>query len=509
MKLTPMLGIAAAASLLISAAANAQSAAGQVFLQVFNVGSPEESVGQGGQPFGGIIGSVGCGGTGPGGGDNGGADLIAVLNQALDTPGFDDSAVPLEQRRDLFRFCDNLTANDGLGTMGWDNQNGSGGENFSQQEGLAPDQLFSQTDQSASLTRIQVNNVAMRVKQMRLARRGLEDLGSYAFTRGDDETQSLQDSFGLHETQNVNDGEIFAQALKRGFSAGDGLFGIEGLSAFVNGEYTHVDADSSSREVGSDSDGGGFTVGMDKQLGENAFAGLAFGYSRLDTDYDHNLGDADLDDYTFSAYGSVFFDERFYADGIVTGSILRFDQTRKIPAALGPGFKDLDSEPDGWNITTDMGLGGEFKLEQLGPVELNPYLRVAVAYTDIDGFSEDGSSLALKVRSQDNTSVTSTLGMSTSLPLSTSFGVVAPYLRGEYVHEYNDQADNLRGNLAIVPQAGFKIRPNSTDRDYGTAGAGVAATFGEGLSAFADYDVLLGFSNLVVHQVTAGGRIEF
>jgi outer membrane autotransporter protein len=496
--------VVAATALLLPTTAAAQKAAGEVFLQVFNVGGAAETV----TTQNGFVGSVGCGATGPGSGDAGGADLIAVLNAALDTPNFDDSAVPVAERRELFRFCDDLTQNAFEG--GWDADVAGLSAVQLQQEGLAPDQLFMQNDQAAALASIQINNVSQRIAQIRLARRGLDNLSGYALERGETAQPMLAqgNAFGPHarEMEGLGGEAAFAAALARGFSSGDEFLGVDGLSIFVNGQYTRLDQSNSSKEVGSDGNGGGFTLGIDKQLGENAFLGLAFGYSRLHTEYNRSFGDSDLDDFSFSLYGSNFFNEQLYVDGIISGSVLDFDQTRKVPASIGPAYSKLNSDPDGWNITGDFGFGGDFEVK---PFDLNPYLRFAVSHTDIDSFNEKGSTLALSLRSQDNTSITLLPGLSVAVPISASFGVVSPYVRAEYVHEFGDQADDIRGNLTIVPEAGFKLKPTSTSRNYANVGGGATLTLGNGISAFADYNAVLGISNLVVHTATLGGRLAF
>lgn len=491
--------VVAATALLLPALAGAQEAAGQVFLQVFNVGGINESLTN---QFG-AEGSIGCGGAGAPGstGDSGGGDLIAVLNTVLGT-NLGQGQGDLARAYDLFSFCDDMTTNTGIG---WTGNFATPDQIVRRQEALAPDELFMQTDQAASLATLQITNVSQRIAQIRLARRGLGDLGGYAFQRPDTQTAqpvlAMEDAFGLRAPESDVSEQAFAAALQRGFSSGDGLLGIEGLSAFLNGEYTRLDASSSSHEVGSHGNGGGFTLGVDKQLGDKAFLGFAFGYSRLHTEYSRSFGSSDLDDFTFSLYGSNFFTDQLYADGIISGSILSFDQTRKVP-----GFSNLKSSPDGSNFTADLGFGGEFHQK---PVDLNPYLRVAVSKTMVDSFHERGSTLALAIKSQDNTSVTLTPGLSVSLPLSTSFGVVSPYVRGEYVHEFKDQADDIRGNLALVPGAGFKLKPNGTDRDYANVGGGVTTTLGGGISAFVDYNALVGYSHLLVQKATIGGRYEF
>jgi outer membrane autotransporter protein len=129
----------------------------------------------------------------------------------------------------------------------------------------------------------------------------------------------------------------------------------------------------------------------------------------------------------------------------------------------------------------------------------------------VDDFDERGGdgSLAFSIDDQENTSVTSVVGLSGSLPVSTGFGVVSPYLRVEWVHEYMDQADNLKGFLIVIPEAKFELKPRSVDRDYVNFGGGISTVLKDGISVFVDYDGLFFYKNLESHQVTLGGRLAF
>jgi hypothetical protein len=61
-----------------------------------------------------------------------------------------------------------------------------------------------------------------------------------------------------------------------------------------------------------------------------------------------------------------------------------------------------------------------------------------------------------------------------------------------------------RVGSAVVP-----VQTDSPDRDYLNLGAGASATLKGGVSAFLDYDVVLGRTNFTNHSFTGGVRIEF
>ena len=95
-----------------------------------------------------------------------------------------------------------------------------------------------------------------------------------------------------------------------------------------------------------------------------------------------------------------------------------------------------------------------------------------------------------------------------SYNFSTAAGVVSPYVRGHYMHEFLDQAAIVSGFLQVIPGARFSLRPNSVDRNYGSVGVGAAMTFAKGWAGFVDYDALVGFFALTTHTATIGIRME-
>lgn len=146
----PLLG--AALVLWMSAGtASAQQIAGEVFNQVFNVGG----VGARGANTG--TGSVGCGG-------GSGFTLSTTLNTALGQNTIDGGAgTPLAARRDLWRFCDNMT-NDTMGANSWTAAVISVSNELNQNTSFAPAELFEQSEMAQSLGRWHGQNIALRIQ---------------------------------------------------------------------------------------------------------------------------------------------------------------------------------------------------------------------------------------------------------------------------------------------------------------------------------------------------------
>jgi outer membrane autotransporter protein len=463
-------------------------------------------------------GLVGCGGAGASGNN-----LTNDLNNVLNTPGFDDESVALPERRALYRFCDAQT---GTGANGWTGDTAAiaPNANVDQAATLAPEELFIGMDNARAAFNGQTANVARRLSILRLAARHSDRAGSETLAKriqpgaaglaGELGERGATGPIGLGSSDRAND---LLLALQTGINAGDET-GNSGLGFFLNGRANIVSSDENKAERGSNSTGGGFTLGVDKQLRDDAYAGVAFGYTRIDTRYDSSGSRSDLDAVAFSFYGSWYPTDNFTVDGSVSTAWLGLDTKNQIVIADGgPPSRDLDGSTDGATFGFDVGGGYTVpitrftKNEDLAGLSFEPYLRLNLLYTWIDGYRQKGgdNSLNLAINSQDATSVTSSLGLNTEYTWSTRVGVLTSSARVAYVHEFNNQNDNVSASLAAIPGSNFKLQAISADRDYADIGVSLAATLGQGFSEFVDYDVIAGNSNFTIHQITAGIRLEY
>jgi outer membrane autotransporter protein len=90
--------------------------------------------------------------------------------------------------------------------------------------------------------------------------------------------------------------------------------------------------------------------------------------------------------------------------------------------------------------------------------------------------------------------------------ISTRWGVLSPFLRSEWVHEFKGDSRDVTGSVGPTV---VTIQTNDPDRNYFNLGTGLSATFKGGISAFLDYDVILGRTNFASHSFTGGVRLEF
>lgn len=463
---------------------------------------------------GGGNGAAGCGGAGASGNN-----LTTALNTALGTPGFDDEGVGLANRRVAYRFCDSLTT---TGANGWTGDSAAiPQESYDRMAALyAPDEVFAQMDNAHAAFDLQTGNVARRLSLVRLARRERNrrdvEIAGRANARDDAYTLSTRGPTGVGREDQA---EQILLGLQNGINAGDGTEG-SGAGFFVNGRVNAIKGDGNASERGSDGFGGGFTIGMDTPIDDDLFAGIALGYTHIDTHYDGSASESDLDALTVTGYGAFYPDDALYVDGSFALSWLGFQTSNDlIVLDGGPDAGSLEGDANGVNVGFDVGVGyaldvaelaGDEKLEGL---VIEPSGRLSVLYTYIEDYEQGGAADAsadLLIDEQETVSVTLNLGFRSEYPVSTRFGVLTPYVRAAYVAELNDENDDIDVGLAAFGAGGtVSIKAQATDTHYGNFGAGVAATLGQGLNQFIDYDVIAGHDNVTIHQVTAGIRLEY
>jgi outer membrane lipase/esterase len=292
---------------------------------------------------------------------------------------------------------------------------------------------------------------------------------------------------------------------------------------FLNGSggWGTVDARGEAEEY--DVWGGGVQAGIDTRLSDALVVGFGFGWNRQNTEFDSAAalngsgnqiggGEIESDAYTPSLYAS-FFTGPFHVDGILTYTYLDYEFERPV-VLLDIGtdiFANAKGDTDAHQIGTSVNLGYDF---QFGGAAVGPLAGLDYRQTWIDGYRETGvPGFPLKYDDQDIVSLVSSLGGQASYAISTGIGVIVPHLRLTWEHEYENDARNIDARLYLNTNTGptdtLVSRTDSPDRDYARLGAGVAAQFAQGISAFLDYDTVLALSDVENHRFTAGGRIEF
>ena len=275
------------------------------------------------------------------------------------------------------------------------------------------------------------------------------------------------------------------------------------LGIFATGQGSFGTQDATSGEPGYDFHTGGITVGVDYRVIDPLVLGFAFGYLHTKAAFDDSGGSSAANGYNLSGYASYYILQRLYVDAIVTGGWNTYNNARNVPDVTATA----NSHTGGTQFSVSVGSGYNFNIGAFG---LGPTARVTYIHVHIDGYQESGASpFNVAVASQNVQSLTTDFGGQASYAFSLGWGVLSPQLRLEWEHQYLGNSRVVTGSLVASPTTIVTNQTGSPDRDYLRLGAGLTATFRKGISAFVDFNTVLGQSNFSDYAFNAGVRFEF
>jgi len=275
-------------------------------------------------------------------------------------------------------------------------------------------------------------------------------------------------------------------------------------------------------EPGFDLESWGVLVGLDYRLGDHLVIGAALGYAETDADFDQSGGDFQVDGVNVLAYG-LYQVGGFYLDGTLSLGWNDYDTRRRLSISSSIINMNDTVRADFEGRQNGFSVGGGYDYAP-GGWSLGPYARYDFLRTRIDQYAEKTGRTAAEVASdpqpidsaplavgdQEIISSTAALGARVSYAWSTPFGVVLPQIRGEWIHEFDNQSREVAASfIADAGNNTFIITTDDPDEDYFNLGAGLSAVFPHGIGAFVYYETPIALAEVTAHYLTAGVRYEF
>ncbi len=293
------------------------------------------------------------------------------------------------------------------------------------------------------------------------------------------------------------------------------------FGGFINVIGSFGDKDETSREVGFDFDTIGVQAGLDYRFTENFVFGGAFGYGHLNTDFKDSVnvsgGGAEADSYGFSLFG-LYYLKDFYFHTMFGYARNDYDLKRRVFIdSNNPNEPVVDAtakaDPSANTYMVSGGGGYDFSHKAW---TLGPTVRVDYIHSDIESYNESGAGgLNLRVQSQTIRSFTTHLGGQASYSHSTNFGVLAPYVRANYVHEFENDGRFIRSFYIneFVPagETGtlLPVSSENPDRNYGRVSVGLSGVFPHGFQGFLQYERWVALRDINDNVFTLGFRGQF
>jgi hypothetical protein len=356
---------------------------------------------------------------------------------------------------------------------------------------------------------------------------------------------------------------VVSPSLKRGYAATSGAqpagAGFSRLNLFFDASAGFGNR-SDTTDAGSgdafDFDAREFSVGMDWRFSDNLVAGALLGYTDRSIDFDVKKSRADgkIDATGLSLLAFAQWDELgWYGNAALGYHHLGYDIYRRIAVSEESAFPDnfyapdaaAKSSPTGSGLLANVNAGIPFDWGGWGT---DLYVKAVWQQQSIRSFSEKlqdladsstySSGFAFNVGKQDIKSFDTALGIKLHYVATPSFGVLVPFLRGEFHRQLEgsprqvklefqglDDVDTTgftEADMANLRDAfQFDLRSERPDKSWYSMAAGVSAVLrgsnrvgdsgrgSGGLNAYLQYSTVFALAHYNNSAITAGLRYEF
>jgi outer membrane autotransporter protein len=114
------------------------------------------------------------------------------------------------------------------------------------------------------------------------------------------------------------------------------------------------------------------------------------------------------------------------------------------------------------------------------------------------------------IAGRDTEQFTSALGVQATYALSQSWGVIIQQFDLAWKHEFNDDAETVRGTFVSDPSGStFEFNTNTPDANYFTLNIGASAVWAGGSTAYIQLQNTLAKEYFTQYQLALGVRMEF
>jgi outer membrane autotransporter protein len=291
-----------------------------------------------------------------------------------------------------------------------------------------------------------------------------------------------------------------------------GLF-ADKLGIWVRGNYSVGEKDRSAASPSFEADQWSLMGGIDYRLSAGSVLGGSFAYGQSGIDFNPSgEGSLDTTSWAASLYGSVYAAKNFYFDAIANFANSDYDAERNITYVDGTGLIAADAHGTTDGLTISGGVSGGYDF-LVGGFTISPTLGVFYIDATIDGFTESGAAgLNLIYDEQNFSSLTGNLGLRATYAWNTSWGVLLPHVRVDYVREFEDDVDVFGVRFAADPNANstppILVETDNPDRSYWRLATGLSAQFAQGFSGYIEYQRLESFQYISFQDVSVGLRMQ-
>ncbi|HWX33265.1 MAG TPA: autotransporter outer membrane beta-barrel domain-containing protein [Steroidobacteraceae bacterium] len=308
-----------------------------------------------------------------------------------------------------------------------------------------------------------------------------------------------------------------SRPLGGGASADSNPFPTSNWGVFANGSYSAGKKAPTTFEDAFDYNDSEYSGGTDVRLNRHVVVGLLAGHTFKNVNFNSSesivAGGIRGAGYSAIAYAQFEWDAP-YINLSVGFQHLALDTRRSITyPSLNPLIPSVNetstSSATATSFIANVGAGYSFHWRGFSA---EPYLNTQYVDTKIAAFTEHGGNgFDTDVASQSIPSLTSAAGLKLQQAFLPPFGVIVPYIYGEYRHEFMENSRSVNTTYAgtTVSAADFSLPTDAPTRSYYAAGGGLTVVLKHGLQGFLQYVKVFGLTNYSDYVASGGIRYEF
>ena len=315
-------------------------------------------------------------------------------------------------------------------------------------------------------------------------------------------SQLYQSMALLHSTSGSAAISINNKVLTSGGGAGDGFSSPWTLLASVQSE--HFERNQTGKEAGYESTNLGALLGFGYRVNNDLNLGVALNWSSYEVDFAEKGGNLDSDISGLTGFLS-YYKGAFHAD-VQAGYTSGDTEAKRVFDFPETSVALSDYGSNQWNLSTQLEWAW-----QPGAWGVRPFVRLDYLNTDVDAFTETGSSIwNTSAGKQNHKLLNSSVGLDTSYTLTKPWGVIIPSLKLSAINQSNINNDAVNFQLVDASSLGnFQLRADSADSMFYEWTFSTAIVLPNGVSTFISARSVSSYSESSAYQITGGINWEF
>ncbi len=370
----------------------------------------------------------------------------------------------------------------------------------------APEEFAAQGSLTTKFANSQMSTLAGRFSALRFA----TSIARLARSDSDSDSDSDSPRLASYSSGTPNGGGASAD--------GSGVFSAQNFNAVGNGSYSGGSKAPTTFEDAFNFNDTEYSAGTDLRVNSHLVVGVLAGYTVNHINFNSSesivAGGVRGEGYSGILYAQLSGDSA-YVNGSLGFQHLNLDTRRSITyPSLNPLVPSVNetstsaASADSWIGNVGTGYAFHFR-----GFSVEPYLTGQYVHTGIGQFTEhDGNGFDINVGSQSIPSFSTSAGLKLQQAILPPFGVIVPYVYGEYRHEFLENSRNIQsayGDSSVTDSANFNLPTDAPTRNYYVAGGGLTVAFKHGVQGFVQYLKVLQMANYNDYVASGGIRIEF